>query len=270
MRTDKPYISLVINLDTRPERSEFGGNNLTGVVSRDFIEYGVFNKMKPFQEYGYDFETVVFIDKHEDIPIETLNYLYKICDTVCVRKHTDEEKFNDKNYTSAIALCRGEILFHFDSDLGFFVSSKEAIQEQIDLLEKHDFVSYPTTFSPNPDNNPNYNYWWCSSRYYVCKRKTLDLTEIEKCLDDYDYLYETYPASVKNGWFEHIISLINKYRNGKGVYYPPLDYSKALIFCFDNYEKWLLRRLNEQSYDEVKNWVLQNGGIFYPNQLRIR
>ena len=268
MRLDKPYISLIINLDSRKERNEFGGNNLTGVVDRDFMFEGVRNKIRYFE--GFDFETIVFIDKHENIPQIILDYLYNVCDTVCIRKHTHEEKFNDANYLAALQLARGEIICHMDSDLAVFTSSKEAIQEQIDLLERFDFVSYPTPFSPNPDNNPNYNYWWCSSRYFMCKRGTIDITETEKCLADYEYLYDTYPATVKNAWTEHIIALISKYRRNRFVFYPPLDYSMTLIFCWDNYRKGTLEMLNKMPYEEVKNWVLNNGGIFYPNQVAIR
>ncbi len=267
MRIDKPYISLCINLDSRPERDSFGGNNLTGVVSRDFLDTAVFNKIKFFDRF--DIETIVFIDKHEEIPEETLSYLYKICDTVCIRKHTHEEKFNDANYLAALQLARGKYICHMDSDLSAFSSSKECVQELIYYLETYDFVSYPTTFSPNPDNNPNYNYWWCSTRFFICKRETLNITEIEKCLADSEYLYGKYPASIRNPWLEHCLGLISKYTTGRGTFYPPLDYNKLLIFCWDNYEKWTLRRLNEQNYDEVRQWVLQHGGIFYPNQVRI-
>jgi len=267
MRTDKPYISIVINVDSRPERHEFGGENLKGVVNRDFLTHGVVNKIQMFN--GFDFETIVFIDQHEHIPATTLDFLHSICDVVCVRKHTHEEKFNDANYLAALQLARGEIVFHFDSDVAAFASSKESIQELIDLLNTHDYVSYPTTFSPNPDNNPNYNYWWCSTRFFLYKRSTLNIPEIEKCLADSEYLYTKYPASIRNPWLEHIIALIAKYTTSRGVYYPMLDYSKLLIFCWDNYRTGLLKELNEMDYKGVKQFVLSNGGIHYPNQVRI-
>lgn len=267
MRIDTPLISLVINLDSRPERAEFGGTNLTGVVNNDFLDAGIFNNKKFFE--GFDFETIVFIDKHLDIPQPTLDYIYKICDVVCIRNHTDEDKFNDGNFVSALQLARGKYICHVDADCATFASSKESVQELIDLLETYDYVSYPTPFTPNPDSNPNYDYWWCSTRFFMCKRETLDFTEIKKCLSDSDYLYGKYPASIHNPWLEHILGLISKYTTGKGTFYPPLDYDKHLIFCWDNYEQWILRRLNEQSFEEVKNWVLSKSGIHYPNQLHL-
>jgi len=81
-----------------------------------------------------------------------------------------------------------------------------------------------------------------------------------------DYLYWKYPASVRNPWLEHIISLISKY-TGKGVYYPPIDLSKLAIFTWGRYEKWTLRRLNELPYEQVKEFINSKGGIHYPNDI---
>lgn len=260
-----PLLSICINADTRGERNEQTGL-FNGVINLDFLTDGVFNKIKAFA--GFDIETIIFVDEHNPVDEKTLAYLRAIADTVVVRKHTHEEKFNDKNYVSCLALARGEIVCHFDQDVNIFTSGKEAVQEMIDLLERYDYVSYPSHCSPNPAHDPNYDYYWCSTRFFMCKRKTLDITEIEKCLADMDYLYGKYPASVKNPWTEHILALISKY-TGKGVYYPPIDYNKLMIFTWDNYETYTLRRLNEQSYNEVKDWVLAKGGIFYPNNIRI-
>ena len=55
-------ISIVINADTRQERDTFGGNNLTGCVSRDFLVDGVINKIKAFD--GFEKEVISFIDEH--------------------------------------------------------------------------------------------------------------------------------------------------------------------------------------------------------------
>ena len=89
---------------------------------------------------------------------------------------------------------------------------------------------------------------------------------MRRCLGDYDYAFETYPASRKCGWTEHYLGLISKYK-GKGVYYPPIQYHKMMIFSWGSYEKYILKRLNYQSYQEVKDWVLSKGGILYPNDV---
>ena len=36
-----PYLSLVINVDTRHQRDEFGGENLLGVCNEDFLTFGI-------------------------------------------------------------------------------------------------------------------------------------------------------------------------------------------------------------------------------------
>lgn len=260
-----PLLSIVINCDTRPQKDEQTGL-FGGVCNEDFLTDGIYNKIKFFE--GFDIETIVFVDEHIPVSETTLTYLRSICNVVVIRKHTEEEKFNDFNYVSALSMCRGKFVWHFDQDMCAFASSPQAVQEMIDLLDKYDYVSYPSQWSPNPTHDPNYDYYWCSTRSFLCKRETLDFTEIIKCLQDSDYLYGKYPASVRNPWTEHILALISKY-TGKGVYYPPIDHDKLIIFCWENYEQWVLKRLNEYSFEQVKDFVRKCGGVFYPNNLRI-
>lgn len=257
-------ISVVINCDTRGEKNNQTGL-FNGVVNLDFLTDGVYNKKKAFD--GFDIETIVFVDKHNEIPQQDLEYMYKLCDTVVIRKHTHEEKFNDNNYVSALMLARGEYVVHFDQDENIFTSGKEPILEMIDLLEQYDYISYPSHWSPNATHDPNYDYMWCSTRFFMCKRKTLDFTEIKRCLSDSDYLYSKYPASVRNPWTEHILGLTAKY-SGRGVFYPPIDINKIAIFTWGRYETYTLRRLNEFNYDEIKEW-LQSHPINYPNDIFI-
>lgn len=258
-------ISLIINIDTRNENLNFGGENLKGVVSPDFWDAGVFNKIKYLD--GFNKEVIVCIDLHNEIPEDVLKYIRSVSDTVLIRKHTSEPKFNDNNYVRSLSLASGDIVIKIDQDTACFAYSPDFIQEQIDLLEKYDFISYPSLFSPNPDVNDNYDYWWCSTRYMMYKRERLDLTELKKCLSDSDYLYSKYPASIRNPWTEHAVGLMAKY-NGKGVYYPPIQADKGLIFSWASYDNYILRRLNEYNYEQVKEWVSARG-ISYPNDVHI-
>lgn len=258
-----PLISAIINVDTRPEcESQTGLFN--GAVSRDFLTDTIYN-VKKFLE-GFDTEIIVFCDEHEPIDETTLKYLRSITDCLVIRKHTHEEGFNNYNYLQALMMARGTYIFHFDQDCVGFTSSKEPVNGLISLLDKYDYVSYPSLWSPNAVDDPNYDYLWCSTRFYCCKRKTLDFTEIDKCLQDYDYMFTQYPASRKHHWLEHILGLIAKYK-GNGVYYPKIEYDKWVLFTWERYHKWTLRRLNELPYNEVKDWVLQRGGIQYPNNV---
>lgn len=259
-------ISVIINADTRPENYNECGLG-KGVVSRDFISDGVYNKIKFFD--GFDKEIILFIDKHEEIPQDTLEYLNKICDTIVVRRHTNEDKFNDYNYISALSLARGDIIVHFDQDSSAFASSKEAVQKMIDLLDNHDFVSYPSHWSPLPVVDNSFDHVWCSTRFFMCKKESLDLGEIKKCLVDYDYWLSKYPVARACHWVEHLIGSIAKYRN-QSVYYPPINFDDLIIFSWGSYDKYTLRRLNEQPYEDVRNWVTQKGGIRYPNDIFVQ
>ena len=256
-------ISLIINIDTRNENLNFGGENLKGVVSKDFWDAGVFNKIKYLD--GFEKEVIVCIDLHNEIPEDILKYIRSVSDTVLIRKHTSESKFNDNNYQRAFALASGDIVLKVDQDTACFASSPDFIQEQIDLLEQYDYISYPSIWSPRAHTASEYDYMWCSTRYMMYKRETLDLGELKKCLSDSDYLYSKYPASIRNPWTEHAIGLMAKY-NGKGVYYPPIQPDKGLIFSWGRYDNYILRRLNEYPYEQLMEWVGQRG-INYPNDV---
>lgn len=258
-------VSLIVNVDTRPRKNEQTGL-FGGCIHPDFLDAGVFNKAMFLKDF--DTEVVVYVDRHEPIPEKTLEYLQSIADIVCVRKHTGEPGFNDWNYQRALRLATGDIICHMDGDMAAFASSKESIQELIDLLEQYSFVSYPSPNSPKAAHDSTFDYQWASTRFFLCKRESLDLSELDKMQRNYEYCYERYPASRKEHWTEHLLGLMAKY-NGKGVYYPPIDYNKLLIWCWDNYDDYILNRLNSFSYEEVKNFVLSNGGIHYPNNIRI-
>ncbi len=265
-------ISVVINLDTRKENYS-NKQMFNGVVDRDFLIDGVLNKQKMFS--GFDYETILFIDEHETLDVHTVDKLRIITDTLVIRKHNksfeDIENFpafNDFNYLQGLFMARGKYVFHFDGDVAAFAPSKEPINQMISWLDEFDYISYPSLFSPNPDVNNNYNYWWVSTRFFCCKRSTLDFTEIIKCQLDYDYMFNEYPASVRNHWLEHILGVQARFK-GKGVLYPPISYDDFILFTWENYRKGLLKELNNKTYDDVRGWVLAMGGLHYPNNLRI-
>lgn len=256
-------ISICINLDTRKQRDEFGGENLQGVCNEDFLTHGVANKIAFFD--GFDKEVIVYVDEHLCLSKDAFNFLQLAADTLVIRKHTDEPSFNCWNYIKALQLCSGDIICHVDQDCNLFSSSKETVQELIDYLDTFDYVSYPSNCSPNAVHDESFNYRWVSTRFFICKRSVLNFPEIIKCLNDYEYFSETYKPSRILHWLEHILGLIS----GSSVYYPPIEMDKTMIFCWENYEKYILQRLNNQKYEEVKDWVNSKGGIFYPNQVRI-
>ncbi len=266
-------ISAIINVDTRPENSQ-NKEMFNGVVDRDFLIDGVINKIK-FLE-GYEKEIIVFVDEHEPLTESELTRLKELSTTLVIRKHNkkfedieDFAAFNDFNYIQALAQARGTYIFHFDGDCAAFVPNGESVLALLRGLEDYDYISYPSQWSPNPVHDDSFdNKYWVSTRFFCCKRKTINIGELIKCQLDYDYWKTTYPVPRLCHWTEHLLSSIAHNTGGK-VYYPPIDYERIILFVWENYHKGLLKELNNMAYEQVKEFVFSKGGIFYPNNLRV-
>lgn len=249
-----PEISLIVNADTRPKKTQEEGL-FSGTSNLDYLTEGVRNKQKYFD--GFDIETIVFVDQHLPVPEHELKYLHNTCDAVVIRKHQNSPGFNDKNYMEALSMARGKYVCHADQDTAMFADNPAAIQKQLDLLEQYDYVSYPSYQSPNPVHDDSFDHWWASTRYFLCKRETLDFTELRKMMQDYDYCFTKYPANRRCHFMEHWLGLLAKY-NGKGVIYPPYDFENYVVFSWGRYEDYIWRRLNEYNYQQVLDWLKQH------------
>jgi len=256
-------ISIVINCDTRPEKGTVDGL-FSGTSNEDYLTDGIFNKINLFK--GFDVETILFIDEHLPVPEKTLEYVRSIVDTVVIRKHTNENSFNDYNYLSALSLARGEIVCHFDQDTACFTSGKEYIEELISNLDIHKFVSYPSHWSPRAVHDPSFgNRTWASTRFFMCKRETLKFDVLRACIEEPEWAYATFGDSPRRcNWLEHFLTL----SNNDSCYYPPIELHKGAIFSWGSYEKYTLRRLNELSYPEIREW-LNSHPIVYPNDIHV-
>ena len=252
-----PTISLVINLDSRPKRNQEEGM-FSGTSNWDYFVEGIRNKQLYF--LGYEIETIAYVDKHLDIPEMEMKYLLENCDAVVIRKHKQFEGFNDWNYIEALSMCRGDYICHTDQDCVMFTSSPNFIQYQLDLLEKYDYISYPSIHSPNPVVDASFDHWWSSTRYFLCKRSSIDFTELRKMMQDYDYCFNTYPANRRCFFMEHWLGLLAKYK-GNGVFYPPMQPENYVVFSWGRYEDYIWRRLNGYSYNEVLNWLAQHSMV---------
>lgn len=252
-------ISAVINVDTRPQRDSID-SMFNGVCNLDFLVDGVKNKIKFLD--GFDKEIILYVDQHTPIPYEKLIELNGITDVLVIRKHTDEPSFNDWNYIRALQMASGDIVMHFDQDCAAFSSGKEAVEEMIGLLDRYDYVSYPSHWTPKAVVDNTFNYMWVSTRFFVCKRQTLNFPEIIKCLTDYEYFCSTYKPSRACPWTEHFLGLISN----SNVFYPPIDLNKLAIFSWGSYKVGTLSELNNMDYEQVKSWVASRG-IRYPNDL---
>jgi hypothetical protein len=258
-------ISVCINVDTRSgfqDESSNAEHMFEGCRSDDFIIDGVLNKIKFFE--GFEIETIVFVDEHEKVPQDILNKLREIADTVVVRRHTHEPNFNDFTYISTLALCRGEYIAHFDQDTAAFTSSAKPIDNLLRLLEDYKYISYPSYWSPNPVHDDSFNYWWVSTRFFMCKRDTIDFTEILKCQRDCDYYVDKYKPSRVCHWTEHILGMAG----GKSVFYPPMEIHSYAIFSWGSYKKGVMNSLNNCNYDQIINFIAAHP-IQYPNDIHI-
>lgn len=253
-------VSICINVDTRPE-NPVAEKMFNGTVNEDYLTDGVFNKIKFFD--GFEKEVIVFVDEHLPLSQKAHDYLLSMADTLVIRQHTNEPSFNDWNYIRCLQLASGDVVAHFDQDTAAFTSSKQKVDDLIGLLDNYAYVSYPSYWSPNAVDDPSFNYKWVSTRFFMCKRETLNFPETIKCLTDYDYFVGKYMPSRVCPWTEHFLGLIA----GSNVIYPPLDVDNITIFSFDKYEKGTLQRMNNQSYDEVKQFIISRGGLHYPCDL---
>ena len=254
-------LSLVINCDTRAENNKYGGANLAGCVSEDFLTDGIFNKVNFFRDFP-DKEVIVYIDQHQPLKEETLNYIRTLATTVVIRNHTSENCFNDFNYLRALYMATGDIVCHIDQDTSCFTSSKESVQELINHLDNYSFVSYPSHWTPKAVHDESFAHrTWASTRFFICKREALKFEELRNCLLNPEWGYEKYGDSPRRcNWLEHFLTLTNN----DSCYYPPIELNKYTIFSWGSYDRFILKRLNAQPYEEVKEFILSHGGIQYP------
>jgi len=273
-------ISIVINSDTRAgfmEQVSTQGKMFEGTRSLDYLTYGVRNKREFFK--NYDVELTLFIDLHERLPQETetelLNMLHNgeiqnlVFNNHCEYLHDSEyfPKFNDINYINALALARGEYIVHFDNDMAAFLGDENVIKEWFQMLDdgKYDYISYPSAHSPLPIYDPSFDYVWASTRFFITKN--FDYSEVKKCLQDNEYLYSKYgDRQRKCPWTEHILGLTAK----KGVFYPPLDLNRCMVFSWSNYISGTYEKMNQLNYNQKKSLVQTLGGINYPCDVRMR
>lgn len=262
-------ISIVINSDTRPgivNHETRATGMFDGCKSVDFLIEGVKNKQKFFE--GYDTETILFIDEHEQLHPSIVDELREMVDVLVIRKHTHEEHFNDFNYMAALQLARGEYIAHFDQDCAAFRGSSNVIEWHLEMCDNACFVSYPSKDSPLPVQDSSFDHVWVSTRFFMCRKTLLHFDEMSKCVRHYNYTFSRYPATRKCHWLEHIIGLIAKDRCNP-IFYPPFDLPNYAIFCWGSYKQGTLAHLNEMPYEQVRKWIEDAGGVHYPCDINI-
>lgn len=277
-----PKISVVINLDTRPARNHISPGNLAGTSSADFLTDGVENKINFFK--GFDVEILLYVDQHLRVPDNVLDKWMNWMELGLIHGYTINKhrefyydmdycpKHVDLNFIQAMMLSRGDFLVHFDGDTVAFrdedVTCIESMMQTLRYNEEVNFISYPSFLSPDPVHDVNFDYWWASTRFFMCERRLLDenYSEIMRCLLDSDYLFGKYgDKTQKCPWLEHILGMVCG-NNKHTVFYPPMS-DHYTIFAWAQYIRGLLFRLNRLPFWVVKNYILHCGGIQYPNDV---
>ena len=156
----------------------------------------------------------------------------------------------------------GNTLCTFDQDTAAFTSSPIHIQGMLDLLEHYRFVSYPSLWSPIPVHDDTFaGFFWASTRFFVCERESIKITELEESIKEPNFCYNKYGDRPRRcNWTEHFIA----HMNNNSVYYPKIQTENYTIFTWESYEQYTLRRLNEYTYDQIFEWH-NSHPIFYPN-----
>jgi hypothetical protein len=255
-------ISVVVNSDTRhgykDEHTKVGKLShmpLNGTRSIDFLSEGVKSKMNFFR--GHQTQCILYIDEHEEVSEELRLELTDMVRSygneskiVCRPHDRSRRRWYDYITIEALKLADGDYVVHFDSDSNAFRS------DDSDIIEKHfDWLDggYKYICSPVPPQHKE-QYYWATTQFFMCKKETLNLVEVEKCFDN-GYLLKNYGRMSNNPspcCLEHTIGLMVK--EGE-VFYPPRDVDSYIIFCWWEYVAGILKKLNNMSYTEVRDYI---------------
>ena len=182
-------------------------------------------------------------------------------------------QWQDVNYLHALISCKAKYLAHFDADSSAFRRDDCTIIDQwISLIESgaYKYVSYPTFFSPNEGDVPGenaltsdgtgYDYLWTSTRFFFCKRSEIDYNRIFKCFDD-EFWIQTHNG--RKYRYPNVMEQILGFLAGPNrVCYSPKRLEEFMIFCWHDYYKGTIGKLNEMPYEQVYDFIMNEcGGI---------
>lgn len=258
-------ISLVINCDTREGFlnqstgiGDHGEGSLHGCRHVDFLTEGIKNKLAFFR--GYELETIVCIDLHQPIPEFAQYELNKMVRhgeiNKLVIKPVDRKRrhWNDLLYLDALEMATGDYVAHIDADCVLFQSHlKPVVELHLKLLEFYGYVCQPTMLL-------NHNMWHASTRFFMCKRSTLDIPEITRALN-VSYRHEKY-GTEHCPCLEFVLAYIIKQK----AIYPLACHNDWMVVNWVRYYAGLLGKLNEMPYHLVQNYF-ETCGILGPNDI---
>lgn len=260
-------ISVVLNADSRPNAGaevsttgDSGKGSLQGVRSYDFLVDGPRMLRNYFS--GYSIELILAVDQHEELPVEVRAQIHEMIDRreidvfIC-QPHERASKFwYDKITVAALKLATGDYVAHFDQDCAAFRDpNSDIIARYLQWLNDsspYQFVCQPTTMELK-----DHKMWWASTRFFICKRETLDFAKLDEACSNPDRRAAKYGHAPA---LEHVLGRMG------GVLYPPMDASDYLIWSWSRYHRGLLKKLNEMPYSMVHDYAL-GCGLHGPNDL---
>ena len=256
---------MVINADTRKGYTQgastvgdFGKGSLQGVRSIDLLTEGVRNKLNFFR--GHDLQCILYIDEHEPISDTLLREMKSIVhacgndSVVVIGDHNRTmHRWYDHITLSALELANGDYVVHFDQDANALRSDESTVIESYTqwLDGGYKFICQPSL----PEHA---NMYWASTRFFICKKESLQLGELKMCLSN-SYIekhYDIKGLSPHPCCLEHTIGAIS----GKdSVLYPERNDEEYLIFSWSRYYSGTLAKLNAMPYKDAKDYILSCG-----------
>lgn len=256
-------ICVLINGDSRAGSDadvstvgDFGSGSLQGVRSFDLLTETVVMANNFFE--GYSHEIILSIDEHEPLPLHVRVKLDEFIrrgelkSYSCFPRNRTRHRWNDWIYLDTFRLAPPEVdyIVHLDQDAVIFRDpNSDIVARYFKWLDE----GYSYVCQPHNGGDP---MWWASTRFFICKAATLDLDELERCLDD------GYKARKFEGkhlpCVEHVLGAMA----GEGkVLYPEPEMEDYLIVNWASYRKGLLHQLNNLPYHDVMEYI-EDCGIF--------
>lgn len=268
-------ISIVINADTRPGQDaamqtvgDHGEGSLQGVRSWDFL----MDLPQAIHNFflGHDHQIILYIDEVGPIPHEIRAELDKLHDELplnwFIRPHpTNLHRWNDHLYLQALQmgeLTKPNYIVHMDQDCALFRAPEcDIVDRMLKWLEEYKFVCQSTNLPKE-----QHGMWWASTRFFMCKRETLDLEALWKALENPSSLFSKYPWTGPHHLpcLEHFLGVI---AGDNGVLYPPREDGPHgyTIVNWARYHKDTLRLLNQMPYSEVASLIQDRWGLCGPS-----
>lgn len=260
-------ISIVLNADTRPgsdslanTTGDHGAGSLQGVRSYDFLTQGP-RMLRQFFA-GYSIEFVLYVDEHLPLPDDVRSEIHEMVkngeiDTfICQPHERTSRRFNEKLYSHALKLATGDYVAHFDQDCAAFRNPNcDIVSQYLDWLSPgggYQFVCQPTTLTL-----AEHKMYWASTRFFICRRETLDFAKIDEAISNEGARFAKYGHAPA---LEHVLGRLG------GVYYPPANWDDYMAFSWQTYCAGTLKKLNIMPYEMVRDYIL-GFGILGPNDV---